>query len=289
MVRQTQKKKKFHRLKCAPSKKNKLKFTCYEIRDIYNFKKMWNKSNPNDIIISKKPYTIWKQLKKKLSNTCTNERCWLAQTFLDNDYNKKLIHKLFAPKMPESWLKNINTWLSSTDIIKLMQQYEKTYKNFKFIGPSPIDFDTKVNDGNCVWENLCNLNLYDYYKKKIYKIGIILNLDTHDKGGSHWVANFIDLKNKYIFYFDSNGVNIPKQVKILNERLIKQFKSDTNINLTHYVNKLQHQYQDGTCGIYALYVLIQLLTENTTPKYIMNNKIPDLLMQELRFKYYNKY
>ena len=64
MVRQTQKKKKFHRLKCAPSKKNKLKFTCYEIRDIYNFKKMWNKNNLNDIIISKNPYTIWKQLKK---------------------------------------------------------------------------------------------------------------------------------------------------------------------------------------------------------------------------------
>ena len=289
MVRQTQKKKKFYKLRCAPSKKNKSKFTCYEKRDIHNFKNMWNKNNPNDIITSKNPYTIWKQLKNKLLDKCTNERCWLEQVFLDSNYNKNLIDKLFAPKMPESWLKNINTWLSSSDIIKLMQQYEKSYKNFKFIGPSPIDFDTKINGGNCVWDNLCNLNLYDYYKKKIYKIGIILNLDTHDKSGSHWVANFIDLKNKYIFYFDSNGVNIPKQVKILNERLRKQFKSDTNINLTHYVNKLQHQYQDGTCGIYALYVLIQLLTENTTPKYIMNNKIPDLLMQELRFKYYNKY
>ncbi len=289
MVKQTQKKKKFNKLNCAPSKKNKLKFTCYQIRDIYKFKELWNKSNPNNKIISKDPYSIWKKLKRKLSNVCSNERCWLAQKFLDNNNNQKLISKLFAPKMPKSWLENINTWLSSTDIIKLMEQYEKSYKNFKFIGPSPIDFDTKINGGNCVWKDLCNLNLYDYYKKNIYKIGIILNLDTHDKGGSHWVANFIDLKNKYIFYFDSNGVNIPKRVKILNERLIENFEKDTNIKLKHYVNRLQHQYKDGTCGIYALYVLIKLLTEKLKPSYIMKNKIPDLLMQNMRFIYYNKY
>tara|TARA_Y100000389_G_scaffold204152_1_gene255259 strand:- start:1325 stop:2194 length:870 start_codon:yes stop_codon:yes gene_type:complete len=288
MVKQTQKKKRFNKLNCAPSKKNKLKFTCYEIRDIYNFKEMWNKSNPNDKITSKEPYTIWKKLKRKLLNVCTNERCWLAQKFLDNNYNKKLISKLFAPKMPNTWLENINTWLSSMDIIKLMDQYEKSYKNFKFIGPSPIDFDTKINGGNCVWQDLCNLNLYDCYKKNIYKIGIILNLDTHDKGGSHWVANFIDLKNKYIFYFDSNGVDIPKPVKILNERLIKDYETDSKIKLKHYVNRLQHQYKDGTCGIYALYVLINLLTEQLKPLHIMKNKIPDLLMQNMRFIYYNK-
>ena len=115
-----------------------------------------------------------------------------------------------------------------------------------------------------------------------------MNLYTHDKGGSHWVANFIDLKNKYIFYFDSNGVNIPKPVKILNERLIKDYETDSKIKLKHYVNRLQHQYKDGTCGIYALYVLINLLTEQLNPLHIMKNKIPDLLMQNMRFIYYNK-
>jgi len=289
MVNQTQKKKIFNKLNCAPSKKNKLKFTCYEKGDIYEFKQLWNNNNPDNKIISNNPHTIWKQLKRKLSNICTNERCWLAQKFINNNYNKKLIYKLFSPKMPNTWLENINTWLSSGDIINLMEQYEKSYKNFKFIGPSPIDFDTKMNTGDCVWEELCNLNLYDYYKNKINKIGIILNLDTHEKGGSHWVANFIDLKNKYIFYFDSNGVAIPKPVKILNERLIKQFRRDSNIKLVHYVNGLQHQYKDGTCGIYSLYVLIQLLSEQSTPLYLMKNRIPDLLMQNMRFKYYNKY
>lgn len=289
MVKKTKKKKKFYKLNCAPSKKNKLNFSCYDIEDIYSFKELWNEHNPNNKILDNDTFVIWKKLKKNLSNVCSNERCWLKQKFLDNSENKLLIKKLFSPKMPKSWLKNINTWLSSNDIIQLIKQYEKAYKNFKFIGPSPIDFDSKFNNGVCVWEELCKLNLYDYYKKNINKIGIILNLDPHYKTGSHWVANFIDLNNKFIFYFDSNGVNIPKPVKILNERLIKQFKSDTNIILSHYVNRLQHQYKDGTCGIYSLYVLIQLLTEKTTPKYIMNNKIPDLLMQELRFKYYNKY
>ena len=288
MVKITKKKQKFNKLNCAPSKKNKLKFSCYDIKDIYFFKKLWNEYNPKNKILHDDVFIIWKKLKNNLSNLCSNERCWLKQKFFDKNKNKKLLKKLFSPKMPKVWLENINTWLSSNDIIILMKQYEKTYKNFKFIGPSPIDFDLKLTNG-CVWDELCNLNLYDYYKKNINKIGIILNLDTHDKGGSHWVSNFIDLKNKFIFYFDSNGINIPKPVGILNKRLIKQFEKDTDIKLTHYINRLQHQYRDGTCGIYSLFVLIKLLTEKLTPNYIMNNKIPDKLMQQLRFKYYNKY
>ena len=35
------------------------------------------------------------------------------------------------------------------------------------------------------------------------KIGVIFNLDKHDQSGSHWVAMFIDLENKFFFYFDS--------------------------------------------------------------------------------------
>ena len=55
--------------------------------------------------------------------------------------------------------KNPYAWLNSDDIIKVMNQYEKKYKNFKFIGPSPIDFQDKKFYGNCVWEELCNFSI----------------------------------------------------------------------------------------------------------------------------------
>ena len=60
--------------------------------------------------------------------------------------------------------------------MKVMRQYEHTFKNFIFIGPSPIDYDTRKLFGTCVWEELCNFNLNEYIKKKKDKIGIIFNL-----------------------------------------------------------------------------------------------------------------
>ena len=34
-----------------------------------------------------------------------------------------------------------------------------SYKNFEFMGPSPIDFDTHKLYGECVWEELCKISL----------------------------------------------------------------------------------------------------------------------------------
>ena len=49
----------------------------------------------------------------------------------------------FAPTAPDSWKRNINEWLSSLDIKKVMKQYEDKHSDFSFFGPSPIDFDEK--------------------------------------------------------------------------------------------------------------------------------------------------
>ena len=70
----------------------------------------------------------------------------------------------FAPESPPEWKKNPNEWLSSIDIIDVMKQYEKAYKCFDFIGPSPIDFDTRKLYGECVWNELCNFNIADQLK-----------------------------------------------------------------------------------------------------------------------------
>ena len=77
-----------------------------------------------------------------------------------------------------------------------MKQYEKTYKCFDFIGPSPIDYDKHVSYGECVWEELCEFSLNKQIKEGKTKIGIIFNLDPHHKPGSHWVAMFINTKKR---------------------------------------------------------------------------------------------
>ena len=72
------------------------------------------------------------------------------------------------------------------------------------MGPSPIDYDTHLVSDECVWEELCKFNLKNTINNGKRKIGIIFNLDPHFKGGSHWVAMFINTndkaKSKYRFF-----------------------------------------------------------------------------------------
>lgn len=279
--------KKFNKLKCAPLQKNivdyKLKeISCYTNTTIFYIRDKFNKENPKNKIISNDPLKIWKALKKN-NKDCTNEKCWLTK----NDINDINILDIFRPKSPKIWKKNPYAWLSSNDIIKVMNQYEKKYKNFKFIGPSPIDFQDKKLYGNCVWEELCNFSIKNQINNKKYKIGIILNLDPHYKAGSHWVALFIDIKKEFILYFDSNGIRPNKRVQnFINKILDESNKHKIKINYFNNAN-IEHQKQDGQCGMYCLYIIIKLLREDINPNDIKNYRITDQEMKDYRNIYFN--
>ena len=274
--------KKFNYLKCAPLQKkmvdSRLKDkTCYSNKTLFMLRDEYNKKKENKKIISNDPYIIWNLL-KKYNTECLNEKCWIK-----NEKINKL--EYFRPKSPKSWINNPYTWLDSNDIIKVMNQYEKKYKDFKFIGPSPIDFDDKKMFGECIWKELCNFNLIDMIKKKIYKVGIILNLDPHYKGGSHWVAIFIDVKNKFIFYFDSNGKRPNLRIKNFIKRVKEQGK---NYKLKYYDNfNFTHQKRDGQCGMYCLYIIIKLLRQEKKPLELKNIRISDEEMRDYRKIYFN--
>ncbi len=232
--------------------------------------------------------TYGMQLKENMSNVCNIESCWLRQKFIDEKLDKELLQYTFAPKSPASWKKNPDEWLSSLDIDKVMKQYEHVYSCFEFIGPSPIDFDDHKLYGECVWEELCKFDLYDYIKNGKTKIGIIFNTDPHYKGGSHWISLFINIKKKFIYYFDSNGNKVPTQIKDLMERIQKQGKN-MNLNLMLMDNyNFQHQKSETECGMYSLYFIIQLLMDSKQPEYFNTHKIPDLEVFKLRKVFFNE-
>jgi len=281
------KKQRFFKLNCSPENKDK-DYTCYSDVDLLKLKDMWNARHPDKPILETESKEIWSKLKNYYTNICNKESCWVRQMTKNTRMEKDLLDA-FAPESPKEWKKNPNEWLSSLDILKVMNQYEKKYKCFDFLGPSPIDYDTHKLYGDCVWEELCHFSLQDQIKKGHTKIGVIFNTDPHYKGGQHWISLFINVKKHTIFFFDSAGDSIPNQIKKFVDTVIEQgtkltkpihFKFDQNY-------PVEHQYYNTECGIYSLFFIVHMLEDKITGNYLKTHVLKDKYMEQFRNVYYN--
>lgn len=281
-------KKPFVKLNCSPENKGK-DYTCYSDTDLIKLKDMWNARHPDRPIKTKNPKLIWSQLKEYYATICNKETCWVRQMTKNTKLEKELLDA-FAPEAPKEWNKNPNEWLSSIDILEVMNQYEKKYKCFDFLGPSPIDYDTHKLYGECVWEELCHFNLAEHLKKGHTKIGVIFNLDPHYKGGSHWVSLFINVKQKMIFYFDSTGEAIPPQINKFVNTVIEQGKQlNPPINFKFDQNHpVEHQYGNTECGIYSIFFITHMLEDKINGHYLKTHILKDKYMENFRKIYYNR-
>ena len=277
---------KYKQESCSPKKNGEaLPFTCYTSEALINIKNAWNMRHPDQIIDSNSPREIWEKMKEFTSDTCSSESCWLRHQCIKNDLDKSLWSNSFAPYSPKNWNKNPNEWLTTTDIQKVMAQWERAYPNFVFIGPSPIDYDEHVIFGECVWEELCKFSLNEYRRKGKDKIGVIFNLDEHTEPGSHWVALFIDATKKKIYYFDSYGDDIPDQIDKFSEE-IKSQSENFGEKFEKSISKKRHQYGNSECGMYSLFFIIQLL-KGTPHSTFEKIRVPDSKMTKMRKQYFN--
>jgi len=284
-------KKNFVKLNCSPKNKNNTTddYTCYSNSDLYKLKDMWNARHPDRPIKTKNTKQIWMLLKEYYTTICNKESCWVRQMTKNSKQEQELLDA-FAPESPKEWEKNPNEWLSSIDILQVMNQYEKKYKCFDFLGPSPIDYDTHKLYEKCVWEELCHFDLDKHLQKKHNKIGVIFNLDPHYKGGSHWVSLFINIKNKTIFFFDSTGEQIPPQINKFVNTFIEQGKQlPKPINFKFDQNyPVEHQYGNTECGIYSIFFIIHMLEDKITGHYLKTNILKDEYIENFRKVYYNQ-
>jgi hypothetical protein len=211
----------------------------------------------------------------------------------------------------------------------VLHQYELTHPTFKAFGPTPIDFDSRPKDesGKCVWEELCTFQLSNYLEKGKTKLGMVFNLDKHDEEGSHWVSLFVDLEERFIFYLDSAGNRIPKEIRTLVKRIQTQgmslssplnsysswsmtdkeinsspiAKQGADLNLQRfkfYENyPLEHQLGNTECGMYSLYFIITMLTGETEGRtfrtsgekiqFFKKKRVPDKYVSKYRKIYFN--
>ena len=280
---------KLKKVNCSPKPKGEINhFTCYTNKSLYKLRDLWNARHPDVKIKSNSPKEIHHLISEYLKGVCNKESCWIKQKAEFGPIESDMADS-FAPESPPEWKKNPNEWLSSIDIINVMKQYEKAYKCFDFIGPSPIDFDTRKLYGECVWDELCNFSLKEQIKNGKTKIGIIFNTDPHNKPGQHWISMFINIKKKKIFFFDSTGDKPSKEIMVLIKRIEEQglnlnpkikFKSDSN-------EGIEHQYGNTECGIYSLFFIVHMLEDKMTEHYLKTHILKDEYMNKFRHIYFN--
>ena len=213
---------------CAPGKENNT-HTCFSDKSLITIIQSYNKKYPHDkIMYSKAKFNrekAWNDIQKKLlrwTSGCDKDYC-LLKTPLGDDINDEEIHdKTFRPETPHSWKANPTDWLSTLDIVNVINQYSEKYRDFHFIGPVPIDFDHKIADVMCVSDELCKINLKRLYTNGTRRLGVVFNLDPHYADGSHWVSMFLNANTGGIYFFDSAGASPPPQVRILMNRLKDQ-------------------------------------------------------------------
>ena len=255
---------------CSPAvKKTRINSnSCFTPEIMMNIRDAYNKNHPSEKIHDTNPKRVWWVLKERL--VCQKEDC-LLEELGDSAMKSRIRRFIFAPKRPPEWKSNPDEWLSNYDIEDVAKQYELSHPEFKLIGPTMIDFDTRLPEkgGKCVLEDLCKFDLARFIRAKRTKIGIVFNLDKHDQSGSHWVSLFIDIENKFIFFFDSADNPIPPEIfdkknpLALVNRIMDQGKKE-GIEFTFYNNSgNQHQQSNTECGMYSLFFIITMLTGET--------------------------
>lgn len=259
---------------CSPSKKN-VDFTCFEYSDLIEIAKAINKTlrvckKDKCIVInsqinigkgsSKNKEKLYNDIYKILQKVEKEEYDWIELDFIKNIKDKQILENIqkftFKPPAP----KTKNSWFNTDNINLVLEQYNKLYPDFTFLGAQPADISliTKID--------------YKKIQTDFTYIGIVFNKDKHTLPGSHWVAVFIDNSKKKIEYFDSLGKSPNKYIN----HFLQHFK-DYNV----VINKVIHQKKGTNCGVYACYFIIQRLLGKTFDT-INERIIKDKMMSDYR-------
>lgn len=299
------------KLKCSPYARahsiNRGK-TCMTKAAIHKIMNEYNAKYPDNKITATHETDIYAELESRLADQCKDESCWL-DVIQNGDDKSKFKNELFAPTLEHAG----QLALSTTNVREVLKGYEKI--NPSFMGTvTPINY-SYIHNGKCINESLCRLNLANLMKKGITKIGIVFNIADSFNSGGHWIAMFIDAKPDipseapYIYLFDSYGMGymIKKEYKDSNKWLntfiseVKRQGEKMGIKFELMINKTRHQVNDGICGVYALFVIITLLTRKwygeedgghlalkDLKKLFKDNHISEKFIEEMRITYFNE-
>ena len=263
---------------CNPETLRDTQTTCLPMEMLIRIRNTWNDRFPSHAIPTglRRKEELWAAIRARLKEQykCESEYCAVQE--LGNAELKSSTASFFRPPKPANWRKNPTEWHDTQSIANVMEQYERAYPTFEFIGPVPIDFDTILGDvGRCVVDELCQLDLAKLRSRGKQMLGVIFNLDPHDKPGSHWVCAFVNIRDGEAYYYDSYGMKPCAEIRKFLQRCKAQGCR------TILWNDIRHQRKSTECGTYCMYVIISLLKGRSFLD-ICQNPVRDEVMNSLR-------
>ena len=260
---------------CSPARDG-MKDSCLTTAELQSVAALYNEEETNKL--NKIPLDAFKSrqlllnsIHDKFAQTCKNksETCWLEHGIIrksDQLYNA--LQKAYRPPKPGTWKNNKREWLNTYDILNVMKQYEDKHTTFEFLGVFPVDFAKKTqqtpshpSSPSCVVQSMCNFSVVDFKKRGKTSFGMVLNLDPHDKPGSHWVACYccLDVNDpKYgICYYDSGGLKPPKPILDFIKNIYNQVDDPKHFQKRY--NPTKTQFQDTECGIFSMLFIVLCL------------------------------
>lgn len=239
---------------CAPGVKyDNINKTCMCIND---YKELAKKKSVKNV-----EYMDFSELIKKLEKVYESTKCGKEDQscWFDTDHVSASVKKLKHLHKERQF-----EWLNSRDIDKAMIQYENKYKNFKFLGTHPMDFQD-------IYKEFKYFKLADYIQK-YDKLGMILNLDKSHQPGSHWVGYFIDVNKKELSYFDSFAqVHRPTPPEVINftNKIINENKY--NSKFTFKENNYKYQSANTECGMFSILWILEKIKGLELPRFASDN------------------
>jgi len=271
--------------------------SCYSRQQLVAIANAYNNKHSSGSRISTKgtKEELWRAIDQRMEE-CDSEWCWLGKLNLT-----ARAADAFRPVRPGgsrtgNWKEPLrggsgsaNQWLSTTDIRKVLTQYEQVYPEFVFLGPVPIDFCQLA--GN----EVCNINLKTLKLNGKTKVGIVFNTDPSDQPGKHWICMFIDLSDSdprrhEVAYFDSYGLApLLPEIKALITNLKRQnpyIITKLNCQDQMCTRSVRHQLGDSECGMYCINFIVARLTGQSWEDIVLGPRWTDEQMLASRSHFF---
>lgn len=217
----------------------------------------------------------------KTQTNCDTERCVLDA--LKHKHKQQISAELFTNfKHPGP---TDDKLLSNYNIDDILKQYSLWFNDFTYLNFNMRNYaDYSFRDGYI--ENnpdtLATVKVSDWYPAK-KKLGCVINTDTYQGPGKHWMALFVDttVTPCSVEFFNSSGNAPLLEYQRWLEKTKLQLEDLKLPAKTYAVSKIQHQDSRSECGVYSLLYIYARL-KGIPVEVFQNKKIDDALCFHFR-------